>query len=309
MLKGKISIKVRRPARKASSNKSDGRAALVFLAPWIAGLAAFTLGPLLFSLYLSFTSYNLFSAPRWIGLGNYIQLFHDPTFASSLQVTGTYVIISVPVVLICALGVALPLSKSSKGIGFYRTGFYLPTLVGGSVAIALVWTEVFSSTGVVNRVLAVFGIQGPAWLGDPSTALYTLIVLNVWTFGSVMVIFVAGLRQIPAELYEAAVVDGASRFRRFQHVTFPILSPVIFFNGLLTLIASFQTFTPAYIISDGTGGPIHATLLYSLYLYQEGFVNFKMGYAAALAWFMVAVLGVLTALVFATAKFWVFYGD
>jgi pectin-derived oligosaccharide transport system permease protein len=293
------------PRRKSG----DARAALGFLAPWALGLIFLTLGPLAFSLYLSFTRYNLFSAPQWIGFANYIHMFSDPNFLASAKVTLTYVAVSVPCVLISALAVALLLNTKMKGLAFYRTAFYIPTLLGGTVAISFLWTEVFSSTGVVNTVLKVFGIHGPPWLGDPGTALYTLISLNVWTFGGVMVIFMAGLRQIPRQLYEAARVDGAGWLTTFRRVTIPLLSPVIFFNGILTAITAFQSFTPAYIISGGTGGPINSTLLYSLYLYQQGFVQFNMGYAAAMAWFMVVVIAGLTAVAFATARFWVHYGD
>lgn len=294
---------------RPSHRRSDRRAVLAFLAPWTVGLILLTLGPLAFSLYLSFTHYNLFSAPRWAGLSNYGSMFRDPSFFASARVTATYVGISVPCVLGGALAVALLLNGKLRGLAFYRTLFYIPTLLGSTVAIAFVWTEVFSSSGVVNRVLSLVGITGPAWLGDPSTALYTLITLNVWTFGTVMVIFLAGLRQIPRPLYEAAQVDGAGRLSVFRNITFPMLSPVVFFNGILTAITAFQSFTPAYIISSGTGGPVQSTLLYSLYLYQQGFVQYNMGYAAALAWFMLAVIAGLTAVAFATARFWVHYGD
>jgi pectin-derived oligosaccharide transport system permease protein len=191
----------------------------------------------------------------------------------------------------------------------YRALFYLPSLLGSSAAIAVLWRQVFGETGIVNQVLGVLHIHGPSWIGDPRTALYTLVVLNVWTFGGTMVIFLAGLRQIPEQLYEAARVDGASRFRQFQHVTIPMLSPVIFFNGVLATIHAFQTFTSAYIVSGGNGGPADSTLFYSLYLYQQGFINFNMGYAAAMAWFLLIVIAGLSGIAFLSARYWVVYGE
>ena len=201
------------------------------------------------------------------------------------------------------------LNQGIRFLSFYRAAFYLPSLVGASVAVSLLWRQMFSGDGVFNAALAVFGIPGRTWIGDPSTALYTLILLSVWTFGAPMIIFLAGLRQVPKDLYEAAEVDGAGVVRRFFSVTLPMLSPLIFFNILLTTVNALQAFTPAYVVSNGTGGPADSTLFYTLYLYQRGFTQLDMGYAAAMAWVLVVVLAVFTAVMFATARFWVHYGD
>jgi multiple sugar transport system permease protein len=281
----------------------------IFLTPWLLGIVLVSAGPLLASLYLSFTRYNLLSAPTWIGFQNFEKLFADGKFISSLKVTLIYVVLSVPVVLILALLLAIAMNTRLRGLAIYRTLFYIPTLLGSSVAIAVLWTEMFSTNGAINKLLALVHIKGLSWLGDPATALYTLVALNVWTFGGIMVIFLAGLRQIPASLYEAAQIDGAGRVRTFRSITIPMLSPVIFFNGLLVTISAFQAFTPAYVVSNGTGGPINSTLLYSLYIYQVGFEQLRMGYASAAAWILVIIIGGLTAVAFATSRYWVHYGD
>jgi multiple sugar transport system permease protein len=284
--------------------------ALFFLGPWLVGLLAFTAGPMLMSLYLAFTDYDLLSAPNWIGWGNFSRMFgDDPLFLQSLKVTAVYVLVGTPLSLCFALAVAVVLNRGLRGLDFYRSAIYLPSLFGGSVAIAVLWRKVFNEDGLVNQVLALVGIHGPSWISEPRYALGTLIVLEVWQFGAPMVIFLAGLRQIPREYYEAAQVDGASRWRQFLRVTMPLLSPIIFFNLTLQLIRSFQAFAPAFVISDGTGGPVNSTLFYSLYLYQEGFVNFDMGYAAAMAWTLVLLAGSIVAVNFLFSRFWVHYAD
>jgi len=287
----------------------DGRVAYVFLAPWLIGLVGITLGPLIASLVLSFSHYDLFNSPTWIGLGNYRQMLVDPNFIGSLDLTFTYVIVTVPSILIMSLALALLLDHGLRGLTLYRALFYLPSLLGGSVAIAVLWRQVFGANGMLNQILLLFHIQGPSWIGQPSTAMYTLVLLNVWQFGATMIIFLAGLRQVPKSLYEAAQVDGATKLRRFWHVTVPMLTPVIFFNAVLGLIRGFQVFTSAYVVSGGTGGPAGSTLLYALYLYQQGFADYNMGYAAGLAWVLLALVAILTALTFLSARFWVFYGD
>lgn len=300
----------RRTASRRSGSRREAWVAFGFLSPWIVGLLLLTIGPMLYSLYLSFTRYDLLSPPVWAGFANYERMLAaDPRFIDSVQVTFLYVVVSVPAVLVASLGVALILNQGMKALSVYRAAFYLPSLIGGSVAIALLWRQVFGQEGIFNQVLAVFGIQGQSWIGNPNSALYTLVVLNVWTFGSTMIIFLAGLRQVPRELHEAASVDGANVFRRFRHVTLPLLTPLIFFNILMTTINAFQAFTPAYVISNGSGGPLNSTLFYTLYLYQRGFANLEMGYASAMAWALVVVLGIFTALLFASARYWVHYGD
>ncbi|WP_081727955.1 carbohydrate ABC transporter permease [Halalkalibacter hemicellulosilyticus] len=281
----------------------------MFLLPWLIGFFGLVLGPMISSLYLSFTRFDLMNPPRWIGLANYQNLFQDQRFWDSVQVTATFVMIAVPTQLIAALLVALLLNRSMKGIGIYRTVYYIPSLLGGSVAIALLWKNIFGIDGLVNQVLAFFNITGKGWVAHPDFALGTLIILATWQFGASMVIFLAGLKQIPSELYEAAAVDGANNIRKFFKITLPLLTPVLFFNLVIELIKSIQVFTSSYIISEGTGGPINSTLFYTLYLYQKGFSHFEMGYASAMAWILVMVLGTLTAFIFISSKYWVYYED
>ena len=282
----------------------------LFMSPWLFGFFVFTVGPVIVSLYLSLTSYDLFTPPEFIGLDNYIRLLsRDRRYADSLVVTGTYVLISVPLRLIFALAMAMILNRKIGGLPIYRAIYYLPSLLGGSVAIAILWRQVFGAEGLVNQALALVGIQGPSWIGSPDTALITLIVLGVWQFGSPMIIFLAGLKQIPETLYEAAEIDGANGLQKFLRVTIPLLTPIIFFNLIMQLISSFQAFTPAYIISGGTGGPANATMFYTLYLYQQGFTFFRMGYAAAIAWVLLAIIAIFTGVNFMASRLWVFYGD
>jgi multiple sugar transport system permease protein len=287
----------------------DARAGYAFLAPWLIGLLTFTIGPILASAYLSLTDYNLLEPARFIGLENYVDMLGDRRLWASLRVTVTYVVVSVPLQLAVALAIALLLDRGMRGLAFYRSVFYLPSLLGGSVAVAILWRQVFGTDGLVNWVLALVGIDGPGWISNPSTALSTIIVLHIWTFGSPMVIFLAGLRQIPAVYYEAAQVDGASPARRFVSITLPLLSPIIFFNLVLQVIFAFQTFTQAFIVSGGTGGPSDSTLFFTLYLYREGFGNLNMGYASAMAWFLLTIICAFTAFNFWLSRFWVFYDD
>jgi multiple sugar transport system permease protein len=219
------------------------------------------------------------------------------------------VFVSVPLQLALALALAILLDKGIRGLAVYRSVYYLPSLLGSSVAIAILWKRLFGADGLLNQFLGFFGIEGQAWISDPSTALGTLITLNVWTFGAPMVIFLAGLRQIPTQYYEAATVDGAGRIRQFWHITLPLLSPIIFFNLVLQVIHSFQSFTQAFVVSGGNGGPADSTMFYTLYLYLRGFGQLQMGYASAMAWVLLLIVGVLTAINFYFSKRWVFYDD
>lgn len=281
----------------------------VFTAPFIIGFLIFTLYPILSSLYYSFTEYNLMEAPRWIGFDNYVKIFtDDDKIWKSFQVTFTYVFASVPLRLGFALIVAMLLNKAARGIGVYRSAYYLPSLIGGSVAVSIMWTQIFGDKGLLNSFLGMIGIHtDTSWIGSPGTALWTLIALSVWQFGSSMLIFLAGLKNIPASLYEAASVDGANSVYKFFKITLPLLSPIILFNLIMQTISAFMTFTPAYIISRGEGGPLDNTLLYSLYLYRRAFVFFEMGYASALAWIMLIIIGVITLVIFKSSKYWVHY--
>jgi multiple sugar transport system permease protein len=298
-------------SRRAFGFAGRDLTAYLFLGPWIVGFVVFTLGPVLVSLYLSFTKFDLLTPPVWIGADNYVRMFTtDYRFYQALKVTFTYLLFEVPLKLAFALLIATLLDKAVRGGGIYRALFYIPSLLGGSVAIAVLWRQLFEGNGTVNQVLLwLFGIQGPSWISNPNTAVYTLIVLAIWQFGSPMIIFLAGLRQIPADLYEAASMDGASKFRQFYRITLPLLAPVIFFNMVLQIIEGFKAFTPAFIISGGTGGPVDSTLFYTLFLYQEAFAYFRMGYAAALAWVLLIIIGAFTALSFLTSKYWVHYED
>lgn len=297
--------------KKVKRKYTQNIPALLFLAPWIIGLVVFTAGPMLSSLFYSFTQYNLLSDPVWSGLKNYkTMLTDDPLFFTSIKVTFMYVILATPLKLIAALAVALLLNKGMKGLGFYRSAYYIPSLLGGSVALAMLWRQIFGSFGLVNQILQMVGIEGaPNWVGNPRYALYTLIILFAWQFGSPMIIFLAGIKQIPTQYYEAAYIDGAGKVGQFFHVTFPCLSPIIFFNLIMQLITAFQSFTPAYIISNGTGGPLNSTMLYSLYLYQKGFSFMQMGYASAMAWALLLMIGFFILCIFGSSKYWVHYGD
>jgi len=222
-------------------------------------------------------------------------------------VTVQYVVLVVPIKLAAALAVALLLNRRRRGLGFYRSAFYAPSLLGASVAVALVWRALFSTGGTVDRLLSDVGVHTGGWIDQPQYAVYTLVLLGAWQFGAPMVIFLTGLKQIPADLYEAAAIDGAGRLRRLRSVTLPLLSPVLLFNLILETIHAFQAFTGAFIVSGGRGGPGDSTLFYTLYLYQRGFTDFRMGYAAAMAWVLLLALGTLTLVLFATARRWVFY--
>jgi multiple sugar transport system permease protein len=295
---------------RLSRGAKDNLVGYLFMLPWLAGLFIFTLGPMVASAYLSFTNYDLLTAPEWNGLFNYTRLLtRDNRFAKSLEVTGTYVLVAVPLQLVFALLVAMVLNRGLRALSFYRAIYYLPSLLGGSVAIAILWRQIFGLNGLFNQFLALFGIQGVSWIGSPETALYTLIVLRIWQFGSPMLIFLAGLKQIPQELYEAAEIDGAGRISMFFRITVPLLTPIIFFNLIMQMVSAFQAFTSAFIISGGSGGPVDAVLFYTLYLYQQGFSNFRMGYASAMAWILLVIIGVFAVIAFLSSRYWVYYED
>ncbi len=289
--------------------RKQNRTAYLFLLPWFVGLVLVTIGPMIASFVLSFTKYNLLSPPKFIGFANWERMIEDERLHKALEVTFQYVFISLPIQLAVALLLAIVLDRGMRGLSFYRSAFYLPSLLGASVAIAMLWRQLFGIDGLINQMLAFFGIEGQGWISSPDTALGTLMILNVWTFGSPMVIFLAGLRQIPTMYYEAAAVDGASKWQQLWKITIPLLTPIIFFNAVLQLIGTFQSFTQAYIVSGGSGGPVDSTLFYTLYLYQQGFGNLNMGYASAMAWLLLIIVAALTAVAFWTSKLWVFYDD
>lgn len=279
-----------------------------FISPFIIGFLAFTFFPIGASFYLSFTKYDLFGAPEWIGLANFKNMFtSDRDYWNSVKVTFIYVFVGVPLRLTFALIIAMLLNNASKAIGLYRTLFYIPSIIGGSVAVSIMWRNVFGNDGIVNILLGTFGLEGVRWFGDPIAALWMLIFLSVWQFGSSMLIFLAGLKNIPSSYYEAASVDGANGVVKFLKITIPMLTPVILFNAIMQTVAAFMTFVPAYIISNGTGNPMGGTMLYSLYLFKQGFEFFHMGYASAMAWVMLLVVAALTGLLFYSSKYWVYY--
>ena len=294
---------------RLSASQQENVYGYLFLLPWFVGMIVITIGPIVASLVLAFTDYSILSPPHWVGVTNFVtMLTADPRYLDSVHTTLTYVGISVPLVLVWGLALALVLNQGLKFLPVFRAIFYVPSLLGSSVAVAILWFYMFGKDGLINLALRPLGIQGPSYIGNPSFALYTLIVLNLWAFGSGMIIFLAGLRQIPPELYEAAQLDGAGRWARFWTITLPLLTPVLFFNAVLGLVGGFQAFTSAYVVSNGTGGPADATLLYQVYLYQRGFVNLNMGYACAMGWIMFAIILVLTMSALKVSERHVYYG-
>lgn len=304
-------IKTSRKTIKHSSSVSlwerENFVGYVFIAPWLIGFFVFTIYPILYSFILSFTSYNIVSSPKFIGLGNYIEMFFkDTLYWKSVKATFYYVFTAVPLRLIFALLVAMLLCRKTRAIGIYRSALYIPSLIGGSVAVAVMWRRIFMENGLLNAILRFVGIESNiAWLGHPIYTIWTIILLGAWQFGSSMLIFLAGLKQIPETYYESALIDGAGPFRKFFNITLPLLSPVIFFNLIMQLINGFMIFTQGLIITGG--GPLNTTLFYALYLYRKAFQYYQMGYGCAMAWVMLMVVAVLTALLFKTSKFWVYY--
>lgn len=286
---------------------TPGVAGYVFILPFIIGFLAFLALPMILSFGFSFTRYNILESPVFIGLENYITMFTaDKKFWKVFGVTMYYVVFSVPLRLLMALMVALLLVRNTKLSGFYRAVYYLPSIIGSSVAVAILWKRMFAADGVINALLQAIGIPSEvAWLGRTDTAIWTLIILAVWQFGSSMLIFLSGLKQVPVSLYEAATVDGANGIQRFFKITLPMLTPTIFFNLINQLINGFMAFTQSYIITQGK--PRDSTLFYTVYMYQNSFTYNKLGYGCALAWFMVIVVGLLTLVLFKTQNKWVYY--
>jgi multiple sugar transport system permease protein len=278
-----------------------------FISPWLVGFLVLQLGPMLISLVLSFTEYQIVAPPKFVGLANYIKMFTaDVSFWSALKVTFTFAIVAVPLQLVGGLLVALLMNQKVPGQTMWRTVYYLPNVVAG-VSVAMLWVWIFHSQfGLINLTLRVlFGIQGPAWLGHPNWALPALIIMSLWSVGSSMIVNLAGLQGIPSELYEAAAIDGATWWHKFWKVTLPMLSPVLFFNLVMGVIGTFQYFTNAYVMTGG--GPGRSTLFYNLYLYTNAFQYFKMGYASALAWVMFLIILGFTLLIFKSSPMWVYY--
>lgn len=277
-----------------------------FIFPVIIGLVVFSAIPFLYSLFLAFTDYNGLRTPVWVGIQNFKDMFlEDDKFWISLRVTFKFALVQVPLKLGFALLVAMLLSKATKGIGFYRVAFYVPSVLGGSVAVAMTWKILWGGDGPVNSLLNVLGFESVNFLKDTRTALYVLILLGVWQFGSSMLIFLAGIKDIPQIYYEAAIMDGAGSWQRFIKITLPMLTPCIFFNLINGIIGSLQAFNSAYLVTNG--GPLNSTLYYGLNVYNQAFQYSKFGYASAMAWFMLLIIVALTALVFRSSSGWVYY--
>ena len=276
----------------------------IFSLPFIIGFLAFTLIPIAVSMYYSVTDYKLGQTPAFIGIKNYLELLKDERFINSVKVTLIYVVTSVPTKLIFALFVAYLLTQGRRGVTFYRSLYYVPSLIGGSIAVALVWKTIFSRKGLANTILASLGLQKLSWLGDPKLSMGILVLMSAWQFGSSMIIFAAGLKEIPGSYYEAAEIDGANKWQRFLSITLPCLSPIILYNLVMQTITAFMAFTQAFVITQG--GPNDATNFYALYVYNHAFKWFNMGYASAMSWLMLVLISVITLILFKSSKFWVF---
>lgn len=282
---------------------------LLYISPWIAGFLIFQLYPFFTSIFYSFTSFDLISPPKWIGFENYINMFtKDEMFRQSLKVTLIYSLIAVPLKVAFALFVAVILNVKMRGVNFFRTVYYLPSILGGSVAVAVLWRFLFMKEGIINQILSYVGLPAIDWLGSPNIALFTISTLAVWQFGSSMVLFLAGLKQVPSELYEVGQVDGASRIRMFFSVTLPLLTPILLFNLVMQTVNAFQEFTGAFVILPD-GGPLKSTYLYGMKLYDEAFKFLKMGYASALSWILFLIIFAITALVIKSSSYWTHYED
>lgn len=302
-------MKAKRNVYTASQRRlAEHIAGFAFISPWLLGFLAFTAIPILFSLYYSFTEYDILAFPVFNGLRNFKRMAGDELFWKSLSVTFYYAFVSVPLRLAFAFFIALLFKKAAAIIRFYQAVYYLPSIVGGSIAIAVMWRRLFMADGAINAALGAIGINSTvSWIGLPATALWTLIILAAWQFGSSMLIFLAGLRQIPLAYYEAAQIDGAGAFRQFLSVTLPQMTPIIFFNLIMQLINGFTVFTQAFVVSGGNGDPQNATLVYALYLYQRAFKYYNMGYSSAMAWVLVLIIALFTGLIFKTSDKWVYY--
>ena len=282
------------------------RIGFLFVLPFVLGVLGFKLFPFVMSFALSFTQYDVFSPPEFIGLQNYAEIAtQDKVFRQSLGVTLLFVVLAVPLRVGFALFIAHVLNFKLRGINFFRSAFYLPSILGGSIAVAVLWRFIFSQHGLVNSVLGRLGIEPILWLASEHYSIWTIVTLFTWQFGSSMVIFLAALQNVPQSLYEAAEIDGASKWQQFTRITVPLITPVIFFNLIMQLVHGFQEFNGPYMVTEG--GPLHSTYLLSLYIYEECFKYFNLGYGAALSWVMFALIGALSAFSFWSSKYWVFY--
>lgn len=292
-------------------NSRSERAGYLFILPWFLGLFIFTLGPMLFSLVLSFSKWDIITgigSIEFVGLDNFKAIFHDELFYQSLKVTFIFALVSVPLYQVVSILIALLLNMRTRGMKIFRLIYFMPSVIP-AVAVSMMWIMIFNPEyGILNRALEWFGIDGPAWLQDPSYALGALIVMGIWGVGNTIIIYLSGLQGVPDELYEAAQLDGAGPIRRFMSVTVPMISPTIFFNLIMGIIGGFQYFTQAFVMTNG--GPLNSTLFYNLYLYNKAFVSYEMGYASALSWILFAIIMIFTLIVIRSSSMWVYYnGD
>ncbi|RLT33031.1 MAG: sugar ABC transporter permease [Chloroflexi bacterium] len=300
-----VTTGAKKPKRRGWQARAEAFNAYVFMSPVILGLLLFTLGPMIISLALSFSDYNLLNDFQLIGFDNYVKLFNEELFWQSLRISAIYSVVSVPLGLTIALFLAILLNKKIRGIYVFRSMYYLPTVISG-VGVAMLWKWIFNGKhGIINNVLGMVGVKGPNWLLDEQWALFALIITSVWGVGGTMLIFLAGLQGIPFELMEAAEIDGANRWSQFRHITLPLLSNVTFFNLVLGIIGALQYFTDAFVITGG--GPNNATLFIAVYLYRHAFTYLNFGYAAAISWVLFLIVMLLTLLVFRSSPLWVFY--
>ncbi len=306
MKKNKKAVNIK--PMKLGTGRRSGRIGYAYIAPWIIGLLVFQLIPLGSSLYYSFTNYNILGEAEFIGLTNYVNAFtKDPTFWDSLGVTLTYVFTSVPAKLIMALAMALILNSKLKGIKLFRTAYYIPSIMGASVAVSILWRFMFMKEGYINTIIEFFGGEPVDWLGSPGTAMFVIVMITVWQFGSSMVLYLAALKNVPNELYESAKIDGAGKVRRLFKITLPMISPIIFFTVIMQLIEAFQSFTAPMLITSG--GPAKATYLYGMMLYDNAFRFQKMGYASALSWILFIIIIIFAVVIFKFSNAAVYYED
>ena len=278
----------------------------LFVLPFVLGVIGFKLFPFVMSFALAFTQYDIIDPPEWVGLQNYRELFGaDPLFRKSLGVTLLFAALAVPLRVGFALFIAHVLNFKLKGINFFRAAFYLPSILGGSIAVAVLWRFIFAKYGLVNLLLGQLGLEPIAWLADEHYSMWTLVLLFAWQFGSAMVIFLAALQNVPVSLYEAAEIDGANRWQQFWRITVPLITPVIFFNLIMQMVQAFQEFNGPYAITEG--GPLNSTYVLALYIYDQSFRFFNLGYGAALSWVLFALVGLMSAISFWSSKYWVFY--
>ena len=308
MTKGSSAARQDLRKRRGLSKLEQGYMGFVLILPWLIGFCIFKLYPFVSSLVYSFTDYDLFrGVQNVVGFQNYIDAFTKAKNVKALKVTFTYAFMTVPLKLIFALFIAYILNFKIKGVGLFRTAYYVPSILGGSVAIAVLWKALFKNDGVVNTILTMLGFESINFLADKNWALFIICLLRVWQFGSAMVLFLAALKGVPEDLYEAASIDGATKGRQFLSITIPLISPVIFYNLVTQLVQAFQEFSGPYIITNG--GPRNATTLISVIVYNTAFKDYKVGMSSAMAWVMFVIVMILTIIAFVSQKKWVYYSD